>query len=83
MIRKLVFGCVCFCFHKKSATTLNRRSELNEISYSSPFNRDSNNKKNAKRIFTELRKIGMKCLMFGLILSKLVSKLVIAIAYLG
>ena len=42
------FGCVlnfCIVFHEKSATTNNHRRGLSDISYSSPFSRNSNDSK--------------------------------------
>ena len=47
---------VCFflllVFHAKSGTTNNYRNGSSDISYLSPFNRDSNGIKNCKHFFT-------------------------------
>ena len=54
MGRNFVFGCVLvfsFCFHAKSGTTNNHRTGLSDISYGSPYSRDSNHIKKILNFF--------------------------------
>ena len=60
MGRNFVFGCFIFLklfvFYAKSATTKNHRTGLSDISYLSPFSRDSNDFQKFPKIFHSVEK---------------------------
>ena len=66
MKKNLVFGCFRFFgFHAKSGTTNNHWTRLADISYKSPFSRDSNDVKTFPNKIT-MRKTGLIFCVFRL-----------------